>query len=235
MFNSAWQLLRARSTFWERVQDQGGIHRLIGSLALFIAVASAAYGAAMAGWRSPRLALYVAIKLPVLLLGTTSLVMMLNWIAATFLGSGLSFRQVVAVTYGAMAVACWILLGLIPVTLFFTFGVASSEGSHEALRLTHNMLLLTHIVLIGTAGIAGNATLKQGLRCVLRPGCPTRRIYWGWVASFALVGCQLSWILRPFVGSPFYAVQFMRPDALERNFFEFILTEVLPYALKGGA
>jgi hypothetical protein len=50
-----------------------------------------------------------------------------------------------------------------------------------------------------------------------------------WLAAFAFVGCQMSWILRPFVGSPFYPVVFMRPDCLQRNFYEFLLTEVLPF------
>ena len=36
-------------------------------------------GVVLAGWRSPRLALYVAVKLPLLMLGTTGLVMILNW------------------------------------------------------------------------------------------------------------------------------------------------------------
>jgi hypothetical protein len=180
------------------------------------------------------LALYVAVKLPILLLGTTSLVMLLNWIFATFLGSGLIFKQVVAITYGAIGVACWILLSLIPVTLFFTFGVASYEGTHDELRLTHNYLLMTHIILIAFAGVAGNAALRQGLRHVVAPTCSISKIYWSWLLSFAIVGCQLSWILRPFIGSPFYGIEFMRPDALERNFFEFIFTDVLPYVLTGG-
>jgi len=41
-------------------------------------VAGAAYGAALAGWRSPQLALYVAIKFPILLFGTTALVVCFN-------------------------------------------------------------------------------------------------------------------------------------------------------------
>ncbi len=54
-----------------------------------------------------------------------------------------------------------------------------------------------------------------------------------WLASYAFVGCQLSWILRPFVGSPFFPVEFLRPDALDRNFYEFVFTEVLPFLLAG--
>jgi hypothetical protein len=102
------------------------------------------------------------------------------------------------------------------------------------LRLTHNYLLLTHIALIAGAGGAGNASLRRELARSARPGSPVRLVYWSWILSFALVGCQLSWMLRPFVGSPFYPVAFLRPDALQRNFFEFIFTEVLPYVLRGG-
>jgi hypothetical protein len=160
--------------------------------------------------------------------------MILNWIVAAAAGSGLKLRQVVAVTYGAMGIACWILLSLLPVALFFTCSVAERHGTDAELRFTHNCLLLTHIVLIACAGLAGNAALRRGLKSAVPAACSSTRIYWGWITSFTMVGCQLSWMLRPFVGSPFYEIRFVRPDALERNFFEFVFTDVLPYVLKGG-
>lgn len=88
---------------------------------------------------------------------------------------------------------------------------------------------MTHIVILALAGLVGNATLLKGLRRVVRPRCPATALFVIWVGAFAFVGCQLSWILRPFVGSPFYPVAFMRPDSLQRNFYEFIFTEVLPF------
>ena len=227
-------LLRSRPAFWDRVRSQEETGRLVLSILPFLIASTAAYGAVLAGWRSPKLSLYVAVKLPILLMGTTSLVMMLNWLLATILRSGMTFKQVMAVTYGAMGVACWILLSLIPVTLFFTFCVASREGSNTQLRLTHNYILLTHIVLIAFAGVAGNAALRHGIREIVAPECATETLYWSWILAFGFVGCQLSWILRPFVGSPFYDVAFMRPDCLERNFYEFVFTEVLPFVLRGG-
>jgi hypothetical protein len=230
----AWLLLHSRPTFWERVRRDEDTVRDVARLAVFMILAGAAYGTVLAGWRSPRLALYVAAKLPLLFLGTSSIVMVFNWIVAAAAGSGLKFRQVVAITYGAMGIACWILLSLVPVALFFTFCVAERTGTNAELRLTHNCLLLTHISLIAFAGLAGNAALRRGLKATVPSTCSSRRVYWGWIASFAIVGCQLSWMLRPFVGSPFYDVRFMRPDALDRNFFEFVLGDVLPYVLKGG-
>jgi hypothetical protein len=143
----------------------------------------------------------------------------------------MTFQQVTAVTYGAMTVSSWILLCLTPVTLFFTMFVSSNTGSHAELRITHNYLLLTHIFLIAMAGLAGNGALRKGLQRVVAPGCALKKLYWSWIAAFTLVGCQLSWILRPFVGSPFYAVAFMRPDCLEGNFYEFIFKEILPHVV----
>lgn len=231
---AAGQVLRDRALFWERVRRGERLGPVILDLAAFIAVASAAYGAAMAGWRSPRLALYVAAKLPILLLGTTALVAALNWIVACALGSGLAFRRVIAVTYGAMAAACWLLLALAPVTLFFTWAAAPDRGSPAGLRYAHNCLLLMHVALIAFAGAAGNAALGEGIARVAARGCRVRLLRLCWLASFMFVGCQASWILRPFVGSPFHEVRFMREDCLQRNFYEFVFGEVVPYVWKGG-
>jgi hypothetical protein len=225
----ALRLLFSPRDYWEALRRDDGTGRLIAGTVLFIVVSSALYGAVMAGWRSPRLALYVAGKMPLLFIGASSLVMLLNWMVAAVLGSGLTFRQVMALTYGAMGIACWILLSLVPVTALFTFSAVSDAGTHDELRFTHNCLLLTHILLLATAGVAGNAVLFKGLRSLVRARCPAGTLYVIWLAAFAFVGCQMSWILRPFVGSPFYPVVFMRPDCLQRNFYEFLLTEVLPF------
>lgn len=230
----AVDLLRSRQAFWQRVAAGEEIGRTVAGLSGFIVLASAIYGPVLAGWRSWQLALYVALKFPLLLIGTASLVMLLNWIVATAFGSGLRFGQVVAATYGALAIACWILLAMAPVAAFFTVAAAPAGGPAVAQRMTHHCLLLTQVVLIAGAGLAGNAALRRGLARVVAPGCSARRVYWGWIAGFAVVGCQLSWILRPFFGSPFLPVAFLRPDALERNFIEVVFFGILPCVLRGG-
>jgi len=230
----AIQIFRDRPGFWRELKREEETGKMIGSLICFIVFSGAVYGAVLAGWRSPLLSLYVAVKLPVLLIGTTVIVAVLNWLLATIYKSGLTFRQVMAITYGSMGVAGWILLGLIPVTGFFTFAVAPSDTDPQTLRLSHNCLLLTHIIIIAVAVIVGNRALRRGLAAVIAPGCSPGKLYWSWIVAFAFVGCQLSWILRPFVGSPFYPVVFLRPDCLERNFYEFVCFEVIPYVLKIG-
>ena len=227
-------LLRNRNAFWQAVRAHTLGWRDLLSLALFVVLACGLYGAVLAGWRSPRLSAYVAIKLPVLFLGTTAIVAVFNWMIASILGSGLSFRATVFVVLASMTIGCWILLSLVPVALFFLISGTSYAGAHDELRYSHNLILITHIVILGIAGVAGNASLLKGLQRVVSERCPSRVLFAGWLIAFAFVGCQLSWILRPSVGSPFYPVAFMRPDCLDRNFYEFVFTEVLPFLVTGG-
>lgn len=227
-------LLTNREEFWSRVEAQDLRWSELPSLVAFIGLACALYGSVLAGWRSPRLALYVAVKLPALFLGTAAFVAVFNWMVSALLGSGLSFKSTVFVVFAAMAIGGWILLALVPIALFFLFTGIAYAGSATELRFAHNSILMTHVLLLACAGILGNLALLHGLRRIVRPRCSVVGLFGTWLAAFALVGCQLSWILRPFVGSPFFPVVFLRPDALDRNFYEFVFTEVLPFLLTGG-
>ena len=227
-------LLLNRDAFWERMRADDLRWRDLFSLVMFVVLACAVYGAILAGWRSSQLSIYVAVKLPVLFLGTTAVVAMLNWMTANLLGAGLSFKSTVFAVFASMAIGGWILLSLAPVALFFLLSGAPYAGAHDDLRYAHNWILMTHILILALAGVGGNMALMQGLRRLVRPKCPTTGLFLAWLVAFGFVGCQMSWILRPFVGSPFYPVAFLRPDCLDRNFYEFVFTEVLPYLLTGG-
>jgi hypothetical protein len=227
-------LLCDRDMFWDMLRsDDLGWKDLV-SLGAFVVFACSLYGAVLAGWRSPRLSLYVAVKLPMLFLGTTAIVAVFNWMTASMLGSGLSFRSTVFVVFASMTIGCWIMLSMVPVALFFLVSGVSYSGTHDELRYAHNLILMTHISILALAGVAGNAALLKGLRRIVRRDCPAMQLFMFWLIAFAFVGCQMSWMLRPFVGSPFYPVAFMRPDALDRNFYEFVFTEVLPFLATGG-
>lgn len=227
-------LLRDRNAFWDALRTHTIGWRALPGLVVFVIFACGLYGAVLAGWRSPRLSGYVAVKLPVLFLGTTMIVAAFNWMAACVLGAGLSFRSTVLIVFASMTLGCWILLSLVPVALFLLATGVSYSGTHAELRYSHNLILMTHIIILAIAGVVGNAALVKGLRRVVNARCHVNGLFLSWLTAFAFVGCQLSWILRPFVGSPFYPVAFMRPDCLDRNFYEFIFTEVLPFLVTGG-
>jgi hypothetical protein len=51
-----------------------------------------------------------------------------------------------------------------------------------------------------------------------------KRVFWGWLVVFAVVGAQMSWVLRPFIGSPAKEFTWFRPR--EGSFFEGVLKSI---------
>lgn len=227
-------ILREPATFLERFRsDKVRMPQLL-SLAVFVGVACALYGAVLAGWSSPRLAAYVAVKFPLLFFGTTLLVALFNWLSALLLDANLRFRDVLLIAAASMSVLAWVLLALTPVTLFLVWTVApdpATAATPDALRLPHNIILLLHGALLAIAGIFAILRFHLILRSTLPPTCKRSALAVFWVAAYALVGAQLAWILRPFVGSPFYPVAFLRTDALHRNVYEYLFHDILPFLL----
>ena len=199
--------------------------------ALVVLFGAAIYGWTFGLWRSPWLALYVAIKLPVLLVLTTSMVLVFNWLLAHIMGSGLGIAQVAALTYRAMAVACLVLVSLSPVSAFLAISCPQPRPYDD---LSHNLLLLLHVLFVMGAGVYGNRVTLNGLHRLSRPGTPIKRLHFSWLATNAFVGGQLAWIMRPFLGSPNYPVAFLRPDALEGNFYEFVFVTIVWKRLLAG-
>ena len=237
MFKLPAMLLLDRGAFWKTLRAQGVGWVGVASMAAFTVATCAAYGALMAFWRSPQLACYAAAKLPLVFVGSTAIVAVFNWMVATSLNSGLSFRQSVALAYAAMVVACWILLALIPVVLFFILtglpAINDASATDVNLDFAYRVILLTHVTVLAIAGVAGNVSLFKGLRAVVRPNCPAVALFAAWIVLFAIVGCQVSWILSPFVGHPLLEKVFFCGENLNTNFFEVVFQRLLPSFLTG--
>jgi hypothetical protein len=62
------------------------------------------------------------------------------------------------------------------------------------------------------------------LLALLRRFAPTRgaavATLLAWLGGNLLLGTQLSWVLRPFIGTPGLPVEFLRDEPLRGNFFE---------------
>jgi hypothetical protein len=54
-----------------------------------------------------------------------------------------------------------------------------------------------------------------------------RRVLFAWLAGNLFLGSQLSWILRPFIGSPTLPVEFLRDAAFNGNFYETVFRSAL--------
>ena len=198
-------------------------------LALLVAGA-ALYGGVLGSWSGARLAGYAAVKLPLVLLATCAFTLAANALVATLLGEPEVARRSLRLTVGAMAVAALLLASLTPVAALFHLSLP--RPSPEA-RTTHNLLYLMHTGFVGGCGLAGAWRLRRALAAACRKPENARRLFAAWVITLALVGGEVAWVLRPFVGSVYEPVAFLRDDALDGNVYEFVWSDVAPHLLTG--
>ena len=185
-----------------------------------IAAGCAVYGATLGLWRDGEQSIFTAIKFPLLVFLTCGGNALLNGCLAQVLGAGLGFRQTMLAILMSFTIAAMILAAFSPIMLFLLWNTPPL-GDLRAVT-GHSVTLLAHVCLITFAGVAGNHRLLLLLRQVAANG----RVAWttllAWLAGNLLLGSQISWILRPFIGSPRLPVEFLRPDLLRGNFFEAI-------------
>jgi hypothetical protein len=225
-FASAFQnlpcLLRGEVETVQSWLRQAQTRLVLGHLVLIVA-GTALFGAAVGLWRAPLQALYTALKLPLILLATAFGNALLNGMLAPLLGLKLGFRQSFLAMVMSFASAAAILGAFSPLLLFQVWNTPQFMAGGTPHGGGYDLLLLTQAAAIAFAGVAAHVRLLQWLRHISRSGPVAGRVLLAWLAGNLLLGSQLSWILRPFVGTPRLPVQFLRTDALEGNFFEAIL------------
>jgi len=198
-------------------------------LALHIAViivGAGFYGAAMGWWRDPQQALFTAIKFPLIILFTTGGNALLNAMLAPLLGLNIPFRQSFSAILMSFVIAAAILGAFSPLLAFMVWNTPPISAA-AASAPAYNFIKLTHVAVIAFAGITGNARLFQLLTQLGGGRTGARRVLFAWLAGNLFLGSQLSWILRPFIGSPSLPVEFFRAAALHGNFYENVFHSLL--------
>jgi hypothetical protein len=197
------------------------------SLCLVVVVAgTAAFGAALGSWRAPEQALYTAVKLPLILLLTALGNGLLNAMVAPLLGLNLAPRQSLLAVLLSFTIAAAILGAFSPLLWFLLWNVPPLTAGSPQSVTTHSLILVAETVMIAFAGIVANLRLVQLLRELSGSRGVARKVLFAWLTGNLLLGSQLAWILRPFVGSPGLPLQFLRPDALKGSFYESIWNAV---------
>jgi hypothetical protein len=98
---------------------------------------------------------------------------------------------------------------------------------------TYSFIRVTHVAVIAFAGVAANLRLVQLLRELSGSAATARRVLLAWLAGNLFLGSQLTWILRPFIGSPGLPVEFLRATAFQGNFYETVFGALLRLANVG--
>ena len=191
-----------------------------------IVIGAGMFGAALGFWRDPWQALYAGFKLPLILLLTATGNALLNVMLAPLMGLRIAFRQSFLAILASFALAATILGAFSPLAAFVIWNSPPlAEGANNSLTRAAIQLLL--VVVIAFAGIAANVRLLQLLRSLAGGRGGAARVLFAWLAVNLFFGSQLSWILRPFIGSPNLPVEFLRTNAFTGNFFEDVFTSVI--------
>lgn len=186
--------------------------------ALVILIGSSLYGFTLGIWRSSTQAFFTALKFPLVVFLTSAANAALNGMVAQLLGAGLSFRQTALAILCSFATAAVVLTAFSPITLFVWYN-APPLASRGAI-LGHSVMLVTHVFVIALAGVLANRELLSVLTTMWGTAATARRVVFSWLAGNLFLGAQIAWNLRPFIGSPFLPVQFVRDDPLRGNFYE---------------
>ena len=88
------------------------------------------------------------------------------------------------------------------------------------------MILLALVTFVAFAGVVANVRLLLLLRFLSGSEQAARRVLFAWLGGNLLLGSQISWILRPFIGSPGLPVQFLRDEAMKGSFYEAVFHSV---------
>lgn len=188
------------------------------SCCAFIVCGCSLYGAVVGLWRAPLQAAYTAVKMPLLIFLTCGGNALLNGMLAQVFGSGLSFRQTWLAILMSFTIFSLIVAALSPVAFFIFLNAPPMTSS--ARGFGHSVTLLSDVLFIAYAGIAANRRLLLLLKYKCETPATATRVFWSWLAGNLFLGAQLAWVLRPFIGSPQLAVQFLRDDPLKGNFYE---------------
>ncbi len=180
-----WQSFRAVLRFPLDGSDQGvSVVALLWTIILFSSIFGAVVGTFTGGIQI----FYVLVKLPLLLFGTLAVSFFAVSILSAVLGVDLSFRHLLRLSLHLLAVISMFLASLSPILAYFIW-----QDS------THDPFLLLTLFCAAMVTLSGWWLFFKSLGRTV-PLQKAFLISVMWFGVFAVVGLQISWLLRPWVG-----------------------------------
>jgi len=192
--------------------------RRTGQQIALVFLGSGLFGASLGIWRDPLQAIYTGFKLPLILLLTVLGNALVNGMLAPLLGIGITIKTSLSSVLLSFALASTILGAFSPIVLFVVWNLPSASAHTSATSAVHGLLVLILTGIIGFAGVVANFRLRQLLR-KLGDESASWRLLLSWLSINLLLGSQISWILRPFVGGADIPITFFVSEPLHGSFF----------------
>lgn len=201
------------------------------------------------------------IKTPALFLLTLVVTLPSLYVSNAMIGSRLTLLGMTRLLTASIAVNLAVLASLGTIVLFFSlttnsypfilllnvaaFSAAGALGLMFLLQTLHRILASNEVCAEDegapqtpeepapneeSEGNADPAAIDMPAGQVL--GRHTKQVFCCWLVLFSLVGAQMGWVLRPFIGNPDLAFTFFRPK--ESNFFAAVLGALGKLLFGGG-
>lgn len=158
----------------------------------------------------------VMIKLPMLFLCTLLVTFPSLYVFNAMLGSRLGFRATLRLLVATIVVNLAIAASLGPILGFFTLSTSN-----------YGFMILLNVTLLGIAGLVSIGFLIKTLAALRhpvrdpgdvaplmgeeRPEGAGLGLFAVWIITYGIVGAQMGWILRPFIGAPGVKFELFRP------------------------
>jgi len=113
-----------------------------------------------------------------------------------------------------LSLSCGALLRVVLLAIVVHLGVVASLGPvfvfFAASTPSYPFLLLLNVAFFALGGMIGMMVLRRATRSTAQ-GEPSRRLIGIWGMVYAIVGAQMGWLLRPFLGRPGVPFAWLRP------------------------
>jgi hypothetical protein len=242
-------LLRGQATRQENLRD-GRLNVRAGRLLLVLLFLGMAFGICMGSFALMRgtgsgqdpagpwwQLLATTLKVPALYLLTLLVTFPSLYVFSALVGSRLEVVTVFRLLIASLVVTLAVLASLGPIVAFFgasttsypfmkllnvaVFATSGMLGLGFLLRTLQRLGNAESIPLEGDPLIRPHAQNVGPLQATGAVSSQVRLLFRCWVGLFGLVGAQMAWVLRPFLGSPNLSFRWFRPR--DSNFFQAVL------------
>jgi len=192
--NEAFEVLTDRDKHLQAISEEAYSKNIILAQVALMCAFTFFYGLIMGSYNSFMQAMLTGLKLWALFSITLIICFPSFYIVQLVLGSKIKIKQLAVLLLSGFVMTTTIMLAFAPIVLFFQL----SGDNYQFLQLLHVFIFLF-------SGFFGMRVVLETLRSTFEKngiypkiGLTVFRI---WVVIFAFVGAQLSWNLRPFLGS----------------------------------
>jgi hypothetical protein len=178
-----------------------------------------------AGWMY---SVAAATKLPLLFMLTLVICMPLVYVLNVLIGAREQFRVIFGLLVSSVAVTSVLLASCAPILAFFMLSTKS-----------YAFIKFLNVVIFAIAGLYGVWYLGRGMQMLAakcaeerqEPQANVKTIITWWMVTYGIVGTQMAWMMRPFIGHEGSVFTFFRPQ--ESNFY-IEVGKVLAKLFSGG-